>query len=68
MDKFLSPQNDKCWRWQAPDPKKLFQVIENCCENKMQSSIYPNRAKAHKSMTMLVLRELTNNNIERRKF
>ena len=26
----------------------------------MQSSIYPNRAKAYKSMTMLVLRELTN--------
>ena len=25
----------------------------------MQSLIYPNRAKAYKSMTMLVLRELT---------
>ena len=33
----------------------------------MQSSIYPNRAKAYKSMTMLVLRELTNNNIESKK-
>ena len=62
---FSLPKMIKCWRWQAPDPKKLFQVFENCCENKMQPSIYPNRAKGYKSMTMLVLRKLTNNKIER---
>ena len=64
MDRFLSPQNDKVL--EMTSSKKLFLVFENCCENKMQSSIYPDRAKAYKSMTMLVLRELTNNNIERR--
>ena len=33
----------------------------------MQSSIYPNRAKAYKSITILVLRELTNNDIRKEK-
>ena len=67
MDRFLSIQNDKELEMAGSRPKKFFQVFENCCENKMQSLIYPNRAKAYKSMTMLVLRELTNINIERRK-
>ena len=33
----------------------------------MQSLVYSNRAKAYKSMTMLVLRELRDNNIEKKK-
>ena len=65
MDRLLSPQNDKVLEMAGSTPKKVV-LIENCCENKMQSSVYPNRAKAYKSMTMLVLRELANNNIEKR--
>ena len=68
MDRFLSPQNDQVLEMAGSRPKKVVLSFENCCENKMQSSIYPNRAKAYKSMTMLVLRKLTNNNIERRIF
>ena len=67
MIRFLSPKNDKVLEMVGSRLKRVVLSFENCCENKMQSSIYLNRAKAYKSMTLMVFRELTNNNIERKK-
>ena len=48
MDRFFSPQNDRVLEMAGSRPKKVVLSFENCCENKMQSSIYPTEQRPTK--------------------